>query len=771
MFNNVSDVSAEFGEPWVIGGYHSSKALIDLTPSGMPLRQCCLYRLSSVPGDTYSDKLGNARFLSAQDNVSGQSAEGYESQPFLISTYLWREMYLKASSPPRAEKGHHSMSTVPLDRPSSDEEEEPEEKAKGKGKGKGKPTVTNVRNVEAFKKQLDSVDSVSFSPKTFAATYKLALDHFKKEVSAGFVVFILKKLLDMHNIEEDDFKAELMTRYSTESPSLDKPGQHHFSSVNNQLFKGTMDAAVSKSGTKASGVMFATEEVGQTAVEGLSKPMTAQAWFSRLQLDYATTRRDALDLRGTSELLMPKLTITEFKKANGFITFQTNNHEVNCQLNWWLTVIESRGKKVQERTHSDTVISASVTDIELLTQPDMVYSSLSGGAVGAISDDMAKFLQAVRVLLLAYPIVARISGCSIGPRQVGYSRRCVDEYRYLVREYSNKGNWVMCLHTVDGSGMLAALLESRSVVGLESVPQRLGVATWRLKKFHATEKVLLKHHAAMQEADYSNPSSGADIGESGEYACSLVAELVTSGGPLEVAATILDVYAEAKIVNGNKWTASAMDDVVTDLNVFCSGSHTTQCSTDPIFMVIVRLLCRLTMLVCHAAKTGVASSERREHIFLGGFVLPSNVSIGEDGMPQRMRDSPVGLTPRSLGAVVGDETHTLVASEMPSHVHSGTTDAVGAHSHATNAVGGQGNAGLCVADGNGTGTNMTTDSSTGELNVMTTPTALAVSAAGNHAHAFTSGSTGLGQANNNMQPTLFGGSVFVFTGHGNAFVA
>eukprot|EP00798_Chlamydomonas_sp_ICE-L_P029226 gene29226-biopygen8522 len=126
---------------------------------------------------------------------------------------------------------------------------------------------------------------------------------------------------DLRAIPPRDFKAELMTRYSTESPSLDKPGQHHFSSVNNQLFKGTMDAAVSKSGTKASGVMFATEEVGQTAVEGLSKPMTAQAWFSRLQLDYATTRRDALDLRGTSELLMPKLTITEFKKANGFITF------------------------------------------------------------------------------------------------------------------------------------------------------------------------------------------------------------------------------------------------------------------------------------------------------------------------------------------------------------------------------------------------------------------------------------------------------------------
>jgi len=61
------------------------------------------------------------------------------------------------------------------------------------------------------------------------------------------------------------------------SPSFDKLGQHHFRSINNQLLKGYMDAAVSKSGTKPSGVVFNTEEVGQTAVEGL----TAQAWFSR----------------------------------------------------------------------------------------------------------------------------------------------------------------------------------------------------------------------------------------------------------------------------------------------------------------------------------------------------------------------------------------------------------------------------------------------------------------------------------------------------------
>lgn len=124
-----------------------------------------------------------------------------------------------------------------------------------------------------------------------------------------------------------------------------------------------------------------------------------------------------------------------------------------------------------------------------------------------------------------------------------------------------------------------------------------------------------------------------DIGDSVmEYACSIVAELVTSGGPLDIAATILDAYAESKIVNGNKWIVNAIDDVVTDLNVFCSGSQGNRKTDDPIFIVIVRLLCRLTMIVCHAAKTGVMSSARRRHIFLEGVILPSDVRIGEEGM-------------------------------------------------------------------------------------------------------------------------------------------
>jgi hypothetical protein len=92
-----------------------------------------------------------------------------------------------------------------------------------------------------------------------------------------------------------------------------------------------------------------------------------------------------------------------------------------------------------------------------------------------------------------------ISGCTMGPQQVGYRRRCVEEFRYFVREYSTKNNWVMCMHTVDGSCLLASLLEGRNVVGLEDIAQRLGAATWRLELFRDTESTLLKYRRACME--------------------------------------------------------------------------------------------------------------------------------------------------------------------------------------------------------------------------------------------------------------------------------
>ena len=122
-----------------------------------------------------------------------------------------------------------------------------------------------------------------------------------------------------------------------------------------------------------------------------------------------------------------------------------------------------------------------------------------------------------------------------------------------------------------------------------------------------------------------------------------------------------------------------------------------------------------------------------------------------------------GLTARTMGNSVGYETHTLSASEIPSHTHSGTTASSGSHSHNTNADGGQGGLGLVTANGNNTV--IDTDGSGGELNVWTTPYALTVDNNGAHTHTFTTdGGTGGGGAHNNMQPTLFLGNVFIYSG-------
>jgi len=95
-----------------------------------------------------------------------------------------------------------------------------------------------------------------------------------------------------------------------------------------------------------------------------------------------------------------------------------------------------------------------------------------------------------------------------------------------------------------------------------------------------------------------------------------------------------------------------------------------------------------------------------------------------------------GLTNRSLGDSVGAETHTLTTGEMPSH------------SHTSNAVGGT--LGLVKADGSNTANSV--DSSPAEPNLYAAPVALSINNAGG------------GGAHNNMQPTIFIGNVFIYSG-------
>lgn len=112
----------------------------------------------------------------------------------------------------------------------------------------------------------------------------------------------------------------------------------------------------------------------------------------------------------------------------------------------------------------------------------------------------------------------------------------------------------------------------------------------------------------------------------------------------------------------------------------------------------------------------------------------------------------------ALGQTIGAETHTLSTSEIPGHIHTGTTDSSGLHTHTSNATG---NPGLMASDGaNTASTNL--DTTVGEANLFTPPIALTINNAGDHTHNFTTSSIGGGSSHNNMQPTIFMGNTFIF---------
>lgn len=87
------------------------------------------------------------------------------------------------------------------------------------------------------------------------------------------------------------------------------------------------------------------------------------------------------------------------------------------------------------------------------------------------------------------------------------------------------------------------------------------------------------------------------------------------------------------------------------------------------------------------------------------------------------------LTNRTLGSVAGTETHTLTINEMPNHNHGGETGAAGF--------------------------------GTGVASPAVSLTTMSVADdGGSHTHTITT--QGGNQPHNNMQPTLFGGSVLIF---------
>ena len=119
----------------------------------------------------------------------------------------------------------------------------------------------------------------------------------------------------------------------------------------------------------------------------------------------------------------------------------------------------------------------------------------------------------------------------------------------------------------------------------------------------------------------------------------------------------------------------------------------------------------------------------------------------------RVCGSIAAVSGMTLGVMVGEATHTLIASEIPSHNHSASIGNAGGHTHTYQ------DAYFAEAQG----LNQTYAGSTSGVdfdNSLYTRTGT-TDPVGDHSHNISIGASGGGAAHNNMQPTIYIGNLFI----------
>jgi microcystin-dependent protein len=154
----------------------------------------------------------------------------------------------------------------------------------------------------------------------------------------------------------------------------------------------------------------------------------------------------------------------------------------------------------------------------------------------------------------------------------------------------------------------------------------------------------------------------------------------------------------------------------------------------------------------------------------GQFALPDMRSRVPGAIKQG-----AGLTNRALGDAVGEETHTLIIAEMPSHNHgtnasdtvvgNNLTGVAGIHAH-TITDPGHTHSYVNQPNDHQVAVSLTTTDTADNVNINQTTgsstTGITIDASGNHQHSIAT--QGGDDPHNNMQPTLFIGNMFVYSG-------
>jgi len=244
-----------------------------------------------------------------------------------------------------------------------------------------------------------------FYSQTFASAYKASLVHYKTEVSAGFVIYIIDRLLKQHNVSPVSFRDDLKLRFNSGSPlDLEAKGFTHM----HAFLGNNAEPAVTNKPLPLVGIAFSSKAASEILIGGIRSDASIPAHqvFSGWLRDYTAQRRDWYGIPPRDEVLMPKLTITEVTQVGGLLSFATDKEALNQLLDRWFSVIRTR---VQQKNQAQIIstLAASIDDMKLLVQPDQEYPMATDGLQQPICDDMSKFLEACRELLFAHPIPPR----------------------------------------------------------------------------------------------------------------------------------------------------------------------------------------------------------------------------------------------------------------------------------------------------------------------------------------------------------------------------